>query len=254
MQPHARSMAGNVHASRSECDSKVLANSTGKVLMRNSCIVLEDITKKTGNFKRFSVFVEMLLSSLRKSSQIVQLDFLTSDDLESLKSTQRPRPEPVSQPSDRDKSWKKVYMILTYAVAFDRVHYPLPLLSEGQGVQGGQGGQGWILRDPEKDALAEENAELRTEKSKQLKEISALLRENDKLKYKLKHTKTPNHEARNATSSGPVKHAQRDLAKELNALRIGTQRFLKDIQHELSSFCRKHPAIQNKTICPVWRL
>ncbi|KAJ3135263.1 hypothetical protein HDU90_003986 [Geranomyces variabilis] len=228
-------VSGNVSADERERGSRLvvkLESAQTREAWQSSFTpaAIEDITKKTGNFKRFSVFVEMLLSSLRKSSEIVQLDFLTSDDLESLKSTQRARANPAPDSSDRDRSWKKVYMILTYAVAFDRVHYPLPLIRDEHGWEPHSGRQN--------EALAEENAELRSENNKQLQEISALLRENDKLKHKLKHTKTE-------TKSSSKHDASLELAHELNALRIGTQRYLKDIQHELSAFCRKHGAIQN---------
>ncbi|KAJ3158129.1 hypothetical protein HDU86_003081 [Geranomyces michiganensis] len=173
-------VSGNVSADERERGSRLivtLESAQTREMWQSSFTpaALEDITKKTGNFKRFSVFVEMLLSSLRKvgrlqipaveplptaansmifstgaqSSQIVQLDFLTSDDLESLKSTQRQQTEQPPHPSDRDRPWKKVYMILTYAVAFDR--YAMRLFP--------------------------------------IKVEIKLLRENDKLKYKLKHVK-----------------------------------------------------------------
>ena len=41
----------------------------------------EDVTRKTGNFKRFNVFVKMLVSALENSSDSVYLDLLTYADL-----------------------------------------------------------------------------------------------------------------------------------------------------------------------------
>ena len=38
---------------------------------------IEEITQKTGNFKKFGVFVKMLLSSITKASDSVFLDILT---------------------------------------------------------------------------------------------------------------------------------------------------------------------------------
>uniref|UniRef100_A0A383WMQ5 Coiled-coil domain-containing protein 61 n=1 Tax=Tetradesmus obliquus TaxID=3088 RepID=A0A383WMQ5_TETOB len=98
---------------------------------------VEDITSKTGNFKTFAVFVRMLHSAVLQQSDAVNVDLLTYQDLELLKSrkaavaaggaaaaaSQQQRQLPVNN---------KRYLILTYASEFDRVHYPLPLLHEGQ--------------------------------------------------------------------------------------------------------------------------
>ncbi|KAI8816839.1 uncharacterized protein EV422DRAFT_271705 [Fimicolochytrium jonesii] len=200
---------------------------------------LEDITKKTGNFKRYSVFLEMLVSSLKKPSQIVQLDFLTTSDLEALKKTQRGGADPLPgepsawKPSDApdDKAWKKVYLILTYAVAFDRVHYPLPLPLISTPKTKRKPPDARIV------ALERENAELTAERARQMKEISSLLRENDKLKYKLKHV------PRDRPSASTT--ARHDWTQELHALRVGTQRYLKDLERELLHFRKKHPGLQN---------
>ncbi|KAI9095926.1 hypothetical protein DFS34DRAFT_168309 [Phlyctochytrium arcticum] len=83
---------------------------------------IEDITRKTGNFKRFSVFVRMLLSAVNQSTDTVKLAFVSAKDIQALSKVKQ-----VPQP-DEDK----LYMILTYAVAFDRVHYPLPLVASTQ--------------------------------------------------------------------------------------------------------------------------
>lgn len=41
------------------------------------CADVEDITAKTGNFKKFSVFHKMLTSALRQASDSVFVDLLT---------------------------------------------------------------------------------------------------------------------------------------------------------------------------------
>jgi hypothetical protein len=46
---------------------------------------VEDITQKTGNYKKFSVFVQMLTSALAQRSESVFVDLLTYTDLEMLK-------------------------------------------------------------------------------------------------------------------------------------------------------------------------
>lgn len=90
---------------------------------------IEDITSKTGNYKKFPVFVKMLLSAVKNASDSVFVDLLTYQDLEMLKHRKAgaqaggqaaPR-QPVAPSNKR-------YLILTYAAEFDRVHYPLPLL------------------------------------------------------------------------------------------------------------------------------
>lgn len=42
---------------------------------------VEEITHKTGNFKKFAVFVRMLLSALQQRSDSVFVDLLTYSDL-----------------------------------------------------------------------------------------------------------------------------------------------------------------------------
>lgn len=42
---------------------------------------VEELTRKTGNFKRFSVFVDMLLSAVERRSDAVFVDLLTTGDL-----------------------------------------------------------------------------------------------------------------------------------------------------------------------------
>jgi coiled-coil domain-containing protein 61 len=93
-----------------------------------SAVFLEDLTQKTGNFKKFPVFVKMLLSSIQKNSESVYLDILTYQDLEMLKARkQKSNASSTAQSIDKLKTNNKRYMILTYAVEFDKVHYPLPL-------------------------------------------------------------------------------------------------------------------------------
>jgi len=85
---------------------------------------VEEITRRTGNAKKFDVFVRMLLSALAQESDSVYLDVLTARDLEMLRRHANPEAPPAApatmQPDKR-------YMILTYRAEFDKVHYPLPL-------------------------------------------------------------------------------------------------------------------------------
>ncbi|MGH0117968.1 UNVERIFIED_CONTAM: hypothetical protein FKN15_042743 [Acipenser sinensis] len=93
---------------------------------------IEDLTRKTGNFKQFAIFCSMLESALTKSSESVTLDLLTYSDLELLRNRKaglgsRPRPSSKSPALNA-----KRYLILIYSVEFDRIHYPLPLPYQGK--------------------------------------------------------------------------------------------------------------------------
>ncbi|OWF48721.1 Coiled-coil domain-containing protein 61 [Mizuhopecten yessoensis] len=88
---------------------------------------IEDLTHKTGNFKQFHIFNSMLESAVTQSSDSVSLDLLTYSDLESLRQRKTNVPK-SSIPSNRSVSVNsKRYLILTYTVEFDRIHYPLPI-------------------------------------------------------------------------------------------------------------------------------
>ncbi|KAL2297591.1 hypothetical protein Nmel_016137, partial [Mimus melanotis] len=80
---------------------------------------IEDLTRKTGNFKQFGIFCSMLESALTQSSDSVSLELLTYTDLETLHSRKvgaitRP------PPSTRSPLNTKRYLILVYSVEFDR--------------------------------------------------------------------------------------------------------------------------------------
>ncbi|XP_028278205.1 centrosomal protein CCDC61 isoform X2 [Parambassis ranga] len=88
---------------------------------------IEDLTRKTGNFKQFPIFCSMLESAVRKTSDSVTLDLLTYADLELLRNR---KAGVVSRPRSHQQSsalTAKRYLILIYTVEFDRIHYPLPL-------------------------------------------------------------------------------------------------------------------------------
>lgn len=91
---------------------------------------IEEITQKTGNFKKFPIFVKMLITSISKNSDSVFLDILTYQDLQVLKTRKQgtaSTPNQNSQSQNTSIINNKRYLILTYLVEFDKVHYPLPL-------------------------------------------------------------------------------------------------------------------------------
>ncbi|KAI9216643.1 hypothetical protein BC828DRAFT_293377 [Blastocladiella britannica] len=83
---------------------------------------IESVTRKTGNFKKFDVFVNMLVSGMSQSEPSIHLDLLTTQDLESLNQSGSSSSTTLPPlPADRR------FLIMSYLVSFDRVHYPLPL-------------------------------------------------------------------------------------------------------------------------------
>lgn len=92
---------------------------------------IEEITHKAGNFKKFSLFVEMLHSAFQKTNRSVFIDLLTLADLEAMKAKKTGGAGgggAVGRSAEllRRNALKR-YAILTYTGEFDRVHYPLPL-------------------------------------------------------------------------------------------------------------------------------
>lgn len=79
---------------------------------------IEEITLKTGNFKKYPTFIKMLISGFEGKSQSVVVDILSYSELELLRKS-------VSF-KNTNRSSKK-YIILTYTNEFERVHYPIPL-------------------------------------------------------------------------------------------------------------------------------
>jgi len=87
---------------------------------------IEDLTHKTGNFKQFNIFANMLESAITKASDSVTLDLLTYNDLENLRQKKTNLKSNIPAPRSQQLTSKR-YLILTYTVEFDRIHYPLPL-------------------------------------------------------------------------------------------------------------------------------
>lgn len=114
-----------------------------------SASYVENITRKTGSFKRFDVLVKMLVGALQARTETVFLDLLTYADLEALRvrkagggsatasatasGTTPARTAATTTTTTSSSSLTintKRYLILTYVAEFDRIHYPLPLLFE----------------------------------------------------------------------------------------------------------------------------
>ncbi|KXS13006.1 hypothetical protein M427DRAFT_388342 [Gonapodya prolifera JEL478] len=86
---------------------------------------VEEISRRTGNVKKYRVFVEMLASALRKMNSTVSLSVLTAHDLVPADHHKLKGPGATPFPPSN-----KRYLVLAYEAAFDRVFYPLPLVPQ----------------------------------------------------------------------------------------------------------------------------
>jgi hypothetical protein len=74
---------------------------------------VEDITQKTGNYKKFSVFVQMLTNALAQRSESVFVDLLNNTDLEILKA-RRAGATPTGEFRVLSKRSSNAMMMLSY--------------------------------------------------------------------------------------------------------------------------------------------
>ncbi|KAF6203829.1 hypothetical protein GE061_002164 [Apolygus lucorum] len=82
---------------------------------------IESMTRKTGNFKTFSVFTDMMRAVFLNSSSSLSMKLLTHSELEKINDNTLQSSFPEGQVK------KRVYFILVYTSEFDRIHYPLPM-------------------------------------------------------------------------------------------------------------------------------
>lgn len=106
------------------------------------------MTAKTGNFKSFSVFVNMLENAINQvrrknfksfvrkkkvftffyqESSSVSIDLFTYDDLEALRKKRQGQPGGLNHHPTNIQLANKRYLILTYNAEYDRIYYPLSL-------------------------------------------------------------------------------------------------------------------------------
>jgi coiled-coil domain-containing protein 61 len=96
------------------------------------CRHIEELTHKTGNFKQFKVFINMLESAINKVSDSVSLELLTYSDLEKLRQRKTVHSKGYHNHHSSTDTPTKQYLILTYSSEFDRIHYPLALPYKGK--------------------------------------------------------------------------------------------------------------------------
>ncbi|CAH8454054.1 unnamed protein product [Heterobilharzia americana] len=91
---------------------------------------VEELTRKTGNFKRFEVFCSMIQSALSKRSSFLTLDLLSYEDLSEIRKMKIINGYHSSR-SPISVNVNKRYLILSYITEFDKIHYPIPLTFVG---------------------------------------------------------------------------------------------------------------------------
>ncbi|XP_032237227.2 centrosomal protein CCDC61 isoform X2 [Nematostella vectensis] len=196
---------------------------------------IEDLTHKTGNFKQFMVFVNMLESALNKNSSALSLDLLTYSDLEVLRNQRAHRPGSGTQhipPAQPSSLHTKRYLIMTYSVEFDRIHYPLPLPYVGKPDP--------VQLQEALRRLEEENKRLKEQLLKRStngtvthlqKEMESLAKERDDI------------QAQFETYQRELKHTGKaNTAKEIRVLKKVVQNLESDLMKEKT----KHQRIINK--------
>lgn len=193
---------------------------------------IEDLTHKTGNFKQFTVFVNMLESALAKGSNSVSVDLLTYGDLESLRNQQHHRTgygtQHIPGAKTRSQLHSKRYLIMTYTVEFDRIHYPLPLPYVGKPDP--------VQLQETIRKLREENQHLKEQlmKGSRTAALTHLQKENDNLtKEKLEIQK------QFETFQREVKHTSKaNTAKEIRVLKKVVQNLESELMKEKNKYQR----------------
>ncbi|CAH8467378.1 unnamed protein product [Schistosoma rodhaini] len=91
---------------------------------------VEELTRKTGNFKRFNIFCSMMQSALSKRSSFLKLDLLNYEDLNEIRKMKILN-DCLSPRCPVTVSGNRRYLILSYTTEFDKIHYPIPMLFVG---------------------------------------------------------------------------------------------------------------------------
>ncbi|KAM8954343.1 centrosomal protein CCDC61 isoform 2-T2 [Pelodytes ibericus] len=187
---------------------------------------IEDLTHKTGNFKQFSIFCNMLHSALTQTSDSVTLDLLTYADLELLRHRKAGGASRQAPPPRSSTLSSKRYLILIYSVEFDRIHYPLPLPYVGkpdpvylrQVIQGLKEELAALRAAPDEESRAGEMRRLRED----LQRVTEEKREAERALQRLQELEIP--QEKEASHTRILKRALQTLESELQKERIKSQR------------------------------
>jgi len=160
---------------------------------------INQITKKTGNTKTFSVFLKLLCTSLEATHPALRVDFLSYQDIESLRSGHK------LQECLSDYQVGKKYLILSYITEFEKAHYPLPLLLQEE-VEYSEKDQSMDFHS-NYEFLQQENSELR-------EHLAMLSTENEMIKSEFEAFKHNSEEETNQ-----LKHKNSMMEKELKRVK-----------------------------------
>uniref|UniRef100_I3M9V2 Centrosomal protein CCDC61 n=1 Tax=Ictidomys tridecemlineatus TaxID=43179 RepID=I3M9V2_ICTTR len=199
---------------------------------------IEDLTHKTGNFKQFNIFCNMLESALTQSSESVTLDLLTYTDLESLRNRKLGgRPSTLAPRSNQLNS--KRYLILIYSVEFDR-------WAQGAGSRPGLVGRPSPLAPRRVSRLASEKRELEAQLGRSREEAlagRAARQEAEALRGLVRGLELELRQERGLGHRGAGRRSQdcRRLAKELEEVKASERSLrsrLKTLNCELALYKR----------------
>ncbi|CAD8112776.1 unnamed protein product [Paramecium sonneborni] len=113
----------NINANQEILNIEIESKQTGDSWIANfQASYVEEIASKTGNYKKYTTFIKMLQSAFNNQTETVYIDILTYSDLEQIKNKRSKQLQTQNLAPNN-----KRYLILSYIVEFDKVHYPLPL-------------------------------------------------------------------------------------------------------------------------------
>ncbi|OMJ94512.1 hypothetical protein SteCoe_2286 [Stentor coeruleus] len=201
-----------------------------------TCSYIETLTQKSKSFKKFPIFLKMLISALENTSESVIIDLLTYQELEMFRSSRNPGSNSSSSSSSNPnpKLLSKRFLILTFTGEFERVHYPLPLTFEDA---------------PDVETMKKTISRLRSEleKAKTLQGLNfdpeSLLKENEELKQLVKK-----YEHNQTLAAVPRKGAVEidNLIKESKLLEQENEKLQLEGTREVKKLRKENNELQNE--------
>lgn len=197
---------------------------------------IEDMTHKTGNFKQFQVFVNMLESAIARTSDSVSLDLLTFSDLELLRQRKAGVGTKTIPGGNQAALGQKRYLIVTYTVEFDRIHYPLPLPYVGKPdptflqnkIREQVEEMRRLKQQSTKDFRIKELEKLRADYNALLAEKEAIENEYLTFRKEVKHTTEGAAAKEIRILKGIIKNLEEEMVKEKSKSQRQTSRRQKD--------------------------
>ncbi|XP_069738631.1 centrosomal protein CCDC61 [Phaenicophaeus curvirostris] len=194
---------------------------------------IEELTRRTGNFKEFGVFCSMLEAAVTQRSASVRLELLSFSDLESLRS--RRAGSPPRRPPPPGPLRARRYLILVYCTEFDRIHYPLPLPHVGRASPASRRAPSCDASCPRDLRLLDE--ELEAQEPLQEEPGGGKMAEASRTKMEARGGKGKETEARGAKASeaSRLRRALQEARQQLRGERERHQRQLRELQEQLAA-------------------